>query len=108
MPPDIAANYFSKNFSVEGEGNNARVIGYLGGERIFSKEKPGEVAEFEEALGVIIDAYPMKDSIMRSSGGGAGSSGNMTQANRTQRELLAKLQPTERLKYIHRNKKQSA
>jgi hypothetical protein len=108
LPPDIAANYFSKNFRVEGESADAKVVGYLNGERIFSKEKPGEVADFEEALGVVIDAYPMKDRILKASAGGSGATGNMDTATKSQREFLQSLPPTERLKYIHRNTKKAA
>lgn len=102
LPSDIAANYFSKNFKVEGEGTDARVVGYLDGERIFSKERPGEIADFEEALGVIIDAYPMKDRIMRAASGGSGAGGNTATSQNDRREQLSKLSATERLKMIHR------
>ena len=108
LPPDIAANYFSKNFKVEGESADAKVVGYLNGERIFSKERPGEVAEFEEALAVVIDAYPMKDRILKASAGGSGATGNTDTTAKSQREFLQSLPPTERLKYIHRNTKKMA
>jgi hypothetical protein len=108
LPPDIAANYFSKNFRVEGESSDAKVVGYLNDERIFSKERPGEVADFEEALGVVIDAYPMKDRIMKASAGGSGATGNTDTSSKSQREFLQSLPPTERLKYIHRNTKKAA
>lgn len=103
LPSDIAANYFSKNFKVEGEGADARVVGYLNDEKIFSKEQPGEIAAFEEALGVVIDAYPMKDRIMRATGGGSGAGGNTGTNKSERRNQLASLSPTERLKQIHRN-----
>ena len=102
LPSDIAANYFSKNFKVEGEGANARVVGYINGEKIFSKEQPGEIADFEEALGVVIDAYPMKDRIMRVTGGGSGAGGNTSTNQKEVRDHLSKLSPTERLKHLHR------
>lgn len=73
LPPDMAAEYFGKNFKVE-EG---KVVGYLNGEKIPSRIKFGEPADFEEALAVIVNAYPMKDRIMRAGvGGGPDSKGN--------------------------------
>jgi len=108
LPPDIAANYFSKNFKVEGEGAGAKVVGYINGERIFSKERPGEVAEFEEALNVVIDSYPMKDRILRASMGGSNAQGNVDATAKSQREFLAGLPASERLKYIHRGSAKAA
>lgn len=75
--PDIAANYFGKNFRIEGEGTEIRVVGYLNGERIPSREKFGEPADFDEALAAVIDAYPHKDRIMLAGiSSGSGSQGN--------------------------------
>lgn len=105
LPPDIAAKYFSEHFKVEGEGTNARVVGFLGDERIFSKERPGEIATFEEALGVIIDAYPMKDRILSVPGGGSGAGGNTGTSQGARRDMLASLPATERLKLIHRQER---
>ena len=76
LPPDMASEYFGKHFEIVGEGASAKVIGKLNGEVIPSRKKYGEPAEFEEAIGVILDHYPMKDRILRSSGGGSGSGGN--------------------------------
>ncbi len=76
LPPDIAAEHFGKNFKVEGEGGDVRVVGYLNGDKILSRERVGEPAGFEESLSVIINAYSQKDRILRESAGGAGGSGN--------------------------------
>lgn len=75
--PEIAANYFGKNFKIEGEGTDIKVVGYLNGERIPSREKFGEPADFDEALAAVIDAYPHKDRIMLAGmSSGSGSQGN--------------------------------
>lgn len=68
LPPDMAEAYFGKHFKIE----DGQVVGYLGDDKIYSKQKPGEIAPFEEALQTIIDQYPMKDRILKapSSGGG--------------------------------------
>lgn len=77
LPPDMASTYFGKHFKVEGEGDDLKVIGYLNGETIHSREKFGEPASFEEALEVIIDQYPMKEKIMAANpGSGPGVKGN--------------------------------
>jgi len=80
LPPDIAANQFGHHFKVEGDGNdikNYRVVGYDNGEKILSRERYGEIADFEEAIQIIIDKYPSKDDILRGSGdGGSGGQGN--------------------------------
>ena len=73
LPPDMASEYFGKYFKVE----DGKVVGYLNGDKIPSRIKFGEPADFEEALGVIINAYPMKDRILRASPqGGPGATGN--------------------------------
>jgi len=75
LPPEIAERYFGSNFKVEKESGKLRVTGYIGDEPIYSNLKPGELAEFEEALEAVIDVYPMKDRILRTTGGGSGASG---------------------------------
>lgn len=70
LPPDIAEATFGKNFKIE----DGRMVAYLGTEKIFSREKAGELADFEEAIQVIVDAYPMKDRILK----GANARGNGT------------------------------
>lgn len=72
LPPDIAEAQFGQSFKIE-EG---RVVGYLNGNKIYSREKPGELADFDEAFSTIVDAYPMKDRILKASGqSGSGAHG---------------------------------
>lgn len=74
LPPDIAERVFGEAFKVEGD----RVVGYLNGQPILSKEKYGEPADFDEALSVIVDAYPGKESILRGTGNsGGGATGGL-------------------------------
>ena len=105
LPPDMAADYFGKNFKVEGDGDDVRVIGYLDKEKIFSRERPGSPANFEEALQAVIDAYPMKDRIMRATAGGSGaggafSTGSPGSTNSRLKSQLKDLPPVERLKAL--------
>ena len=90
--PEAAKSVFGRHFKVEkdGAGKN-KVIGYhIGGEndgqKIFSIERPGEVAGFEEAIHIIIDKHPQRDSIIKSSfGGGAGGSDDTPSASRLEK-----------------------
>jgi hypothetical protein len=68
LTPDIAAKFFGPHFNPDGTANDAA------GNLIYSKSKPGEAADFEEAIQHIINSYPGKEEILRASGadGGAG------------------------------------
>jgi hypothetical protein len=79
--PEIAADHFKKHFKVEGDGTDRKVVGYLpNGEKILSKTKFGETADFEEALSIIFEAHPLKDKFMTAgSSSGSGSTGNTNQ-----------------------------
>lgn len=80
LPPDIAETYFGRYFKVEKtENGKRRITGYLGNDPIYSKARPGDLADFNESMDIIIDAYPMKDMIIyKSSGSGAtGGAGGM-------------------------------
>lgn len=73
LPPDLAEAAFGQAFKIE-EG---KVVGYLNGTKIYSREKAGELADFDEAFAQIIEAYPGKDRILKGSGAsGSGASGN--------------------------------
>jgi hypothetical protein len=68
---------------------DGRVVGVDGaGARIFSRTRPGEIASFDEALAIIVEAYPERARILKgtvapgggASSGGAGVSRSMTLA----------------------------
>jgi hypothetical protein len=110
IPPDMAADYWGKHFAVEGQGREAKVIGRLNGDKILSRKNPGHEADFEEALETIIDNYPMKAAIMRSTAGGAGGGGSDSQkvSDAEKQKRLAELPPSERLKQIYRDQRKAA
>jgi len=109
IPSEIVADYFGGHFKVEGEPESLRVVGYVGDEKILSRERPGTPADFEEAIEAIVDRYPMKDRIMRGTGPGAGSPGNTNQSSGYSRgQELANLPPIERLKETRRRQQQAA
>ncbi|MGY8624324.1 DUF6651 domain-containing protein [Chromobacterium violaceum] len=74
IPADIAQSFFGQRFKVE----DGKVVAYdSNGSKLYSRVKPGELAGFDEALETLIDSYPHKDSILKSTGSsGSGSGGN--------------------------------
>jgi uncharacterized protein DUF6651 len=89
LPPDLAQSAFGRYFKIE----DGKVRAYdVDGNPIFSRTKGGSHAEFDEAIEILIDAYPRKDSILkadnrsgsgaRQDGGGGGSGAKtMTRAD---------------------------
>jgi len=100
LTSDIAYDSFGKFFQIEEDGDAVKVFALnRSGEKIFSRANPGEYAPPEEAIELIINEYPQKDSIMRSSSGGSGAGGNtkMTSSKRARADALKKMNPAERL-----------
>lgn len=72
IPHDMLQSRFGQNFKVE-EGQLVAVDSK--GNKIYSREKPGELASFDEAIETLIDQYPYRDHILKGrghNGGGAG------------------------------------
>lgn len=93
LPADIAEATFGNNFKIE----DGKVVAYLGGNRIYSREKPGEYAEFEEAITTIVEAYPMKDRIIKGNGNsGTGAPGNQERFS-ADNAALANMNPVQRI-----------
>ena len=80
----IARALFGQNFKVE----DGKVVAYDGeGKKLYSRSRPGELADAAEALQLIVDASPLKASILKgsgASGGGAGGQGGGGGGGRTQ------------------------
>jgi hypothetical protein len=69
VPPDIIEARFGKNFKLE----NGKVIAYdQSGNPLYSKASPGNPADFDEALEILVDAYPYKEHILKGTGGTGG------------------------------------
>jgi len=80
VPADIVQARFGGSFSVE-EGNKI-IAKDAAGNRIFSRARPGEVADFDEALETLVEQYPYKDNILKGSGAsGSGAGGTKTGAD---------------------------
>jgi hypothetical protein len=74
IPSDVTEAFFGKHFSVEEDGSVIAVDSK--GNKIFSRVRPGEIADFDEALESLVESYPNRDHIMKSSGAsGAGAHG---------------------------------
>lgn len=74
IPADLVQARFGSHFKVE---DGKMVALDATGNRIFSRSRPGELADFDEALEVLVDQYPYKANILKgaqASGGGAGGS----------------------------------
>lgn len=75
IPADLVQARFGQSFKIE----DGKTVAYdASGNRIFSRSRPGEVADFEEALEVLVDNYPYKAQILKgtgASGGGASGGG---------------------------------
>lgn len=76
VPVDMVQATFGQNLKIE-EG---KVVAYdTQGQKIFSRVRPGELADFDEAIETLVSQYPHRDHILKSSnanGGGAqGSDG---------------------------------
>lgn len=74
IPSDLVRARFGQHFGVE---NDKVYATDAAGNRIFSRTKPAELAEFDEALMLLVEQYPYKDHILKGTGakgGGASSS----------------------------------
>lgn len=99
VPADMIQAQFGKNFKIE-EG---KVVAYgADGQKIYSRARPGEVADFDEALESLVGGYQHKDSILKGSqaggggfqGGGQGGSKSMT------RDQFTSLKPAEQSSFM--------
>lgn len=85
IPPDLVEARFGANFKIE----DGKVVALdQTGNKIFSREKPGDLADFDEAVSILVENYPHKASILKgstASGGGAqgGNGGGSDKGGKT-------------------------
>lgn len=95
IPADLVQARFGQQFKIE----DGKTVAYdAHGNKIYSKARPGELADFDEALELIIDQYPHKDTILR----GTGNQGGGTEPNRGGGQGgpdLSKLSPVDRINH---------
>jgi len=100
IPADMVQARFGSAFKIE----DGKPVAYDShGNKIFSRARPGELADFDEALETLVEQYPYKDHILKSSGGnggGASSGGGKPNAGSKAytREQFAALPPAEQAK----------
>ena len=103
IPADFLQSRFGHHFKVE-DGQTAAYD--AAGNRIYSRTKPGEVAGFEEAIEMLVDAHPQRDSILKGNsngGSGARNGGGGNGANTMSRasyDALQKSDPAAAMKAV--------
>ena len=87
IPADLVEARFGGQFRIE----DGQVVAFDGsGNRIASPANPGEPASFDEALAIIVQAYPHRDTILKGTGAsgsgahGGGSRGGGRHVSRAQ------------------------
>lgn len=73
VPADMVQATFGRHFKIE---DGRRVAYDALGNRITSRANPRELADFDEALEVLVAAYPYKDQILKGSGNSGSGSGH--------------------------------
>ncbi|MFZ5669120.1 MAG: DUF6651 domain-containing protein [Pseudomonadota bacterium] len=73
VPRHMLQSTYGQNFKVE----DGKVVPYdAAGNKLFSRARPGEVADFDEALELLIGADPFKDHILKGQVGAGGGANN--------------------------------
>jgi flagellar biosynthesis chaperone FliJ len=95
IPADIMQAKFGNAFKIE----NGKTIAYdETGQPIYSRERAGENADFEEALQILVDRYPYRDQILKgtgSTGSGARPGVNDVGKRIVNRSVFDKMPPTQ-------------
>ncbi len=99
IPADLVQARFGQAFKIE----DGKTVAYdQHGNKIYSRARPGELADFDEALETLVEQYPYRDNILKSSGangGGAQNGGGGRAGSKTfTREQFAALPPAEQAK----------
>ena len=107
IPHDLAAAAFSDAFRIEG-GKLVAVDQH--GMPLYSPTRHGEVANFDEAFGKLVDGYPNKAMIQREGGapagpgpgaaGGADQGGQPCTGGAVSRQQFDAMNPRERMSHI--------
>lgn len=67
LPPDIVKAQFGSKFKIDVDTGKVFAVGD-DGSPLLSEKKLGTIADFEDAIEMLIKAYPHKDAILKSSG----------------------------------------
>lgn len=100
VPAPMVKATFGNSFKVE----NDAIVGYdAQGNKLFSRERPGEIASFDEALSLLVESSPFRDSIMKgsgASGSGARGSGGANGSKAVTRAAFDSMAPADRMAHI--------
>lgn len=96
VPPDMFQATFRDRFKIE----DGKVTAYdKAGNRLMSKSRVGEYAEPDEALQLLVDAHPQKETILKadlgSGSGNQGGGGGKGQGRILKRSELQQLNPAQ-------------
>lgn len=96
VPSDMFKAQFGKNFKIE----DGKLVPYgFDGNKVYSKKRMGEIADFDEALEIIIGDYKHKDAVLKApehSGSGNNGRGGDHGGGRTVRRAdYDKMKPAE-------------
>ena len=102
IPVDMVEARFGAAFSLE----DGKVVAHgADGNRLFSRVRPGEPADFDEALELLIEQYPHRDHILKASGatgggatGGGGGQGGQKSISRSAFDALSPAKQMEHVK----------
>lgn len=86
IPADIVRAKFGSHFKVQ-DGKLTALDAQ--GKQVFSRVKPGDPADFDEALMILVEGYPYKDAILKgtgASGSGAPAGGSGSGAGGAKKE----------------------
>lgn len=74
IPVEMVRKTFGDRFKIEDD----RIVAYEeSGNKLYSRKRHGEPADFDEAIEIIIDTYPHKDAVLKAPGAsGSGNKGN--------------------------------
>lgn len=76
VPPDMVLATFGKQFTLDENGK--WLAKDAAGNTIYSRKRPGDVADFDEALEQIVEGYQYKDRILKASNhSGTGGEGGL-------------------------------
>lgn len=99
IPVDLAQARFGDAFYIEDGKIRAKSVD---GNLIYSRANPGNPAEFDEAMEIMVDSYPYRDSILKgsgASGGGAGGAGGGAGGKRqVTRAQFDAMEPVEKIR----------
>ena len=99
VPADMVEAMFGNRFKVE----DGKIVGYdAAGNKLYSRAKPGELADFDEALETIVDSYSHRESILKGTGnsgsGARDSNGGIGGGKTVSRKEFEAMDPASRAK----------